>query len=75
VHSVFSAEALAERQDFVKMTESEQQNLSAKGLAFNAPDIKPFREELGKSGFYADIKKTSGDQAWALLEKYVGELG
>jgi tripartite ATP-independent transporter DctP family solute receptor len=74
-HRIFSAEALAERQDFVTMTASEQQNLTSKGLAFNKPDIKPFREELAKSGFYADIRKTAGDDGWALLEKYVGELG
>jgi tripartite ATP-independent transporter DctP family solute receptor len=75
VHRIFSEEALAERQDFVKMTESEQQNLTSKGLAFNKPDSKAFRDALAKSGFYADIRKTSGDQAWTLLEKYVGELG
>jgi len=75
VHRVFSEEALAERQDFVKMTLSEQQNLTSKGLTFNKPDIQPFRDALAKSGFYADIKKTSGDEAWALLEKYVGHLG
>jgi TRAP-type transport system periplasmic protein len=74
-YRVFSAEALAERQDFVTMTASEQQNLTAKGLSFNKPDIKPFRVELAKSGFYADIRKTAGDEAWAQLEKYVGELG
>jgi TRAP-type transport system periplasmic protein len=74
-HRIFSAEALAERQDFVTMTASEQENLTSKGLSFNKPDIKPFREELAKSGFYADIHKTAGDEGWALLEKYVGELG
>jgi TRAP-type C4-dicarboxylate transport system substrate-binding protein len=74
VHRIFSEEALAERQDFVKMTTSEQQNLITKGLTFNAPDSKPFREVLAKSGFYPEMKKTAGDQAWALLEKYVGPL-
>jgi TRAP-type transport system periplasmic protein len=74
VHRIFSEEALAERQDFVTMTQSEQTNLTAKGLAFNKPDIQPFRQELAKSGFYADIRKTSGDKAWALLEQYVGTL-
>jgi len=29
---------------------------------------------LRKSGFYADMKKKSGDKAWALLEQYAGEL-
>jgi len=75
VHRIFSAEALAERQDFVSMTATEPQNLTSKGLSFNQPESKPFRDALGKSGFYADIRKTSGDEAWSMLEKYVGELG
>ena len=29
---------------------------------------------LKKNGFYPDMKKESGDKAWALLEKYVGPL-
>jgi TRAP-type transport system periplasmic protein len=70
----FDAAAVAERQDFVVMTQTEQQNLATKGLTFNAPDLKPFREALAKSGFYPDMKKTAGDQAWGLLEKYVGPL-
>jgi hypothetical protein len=44
------------------------------GLVFNTPDIKPFQETLRKSGFYPDVKKQMGDQAWGLLEKYVGPL-
>ncbi len=71
---IFDAEALAERQDFVKMTTTEQQNLTGKGMTFNAPDVKPFRDALAKSGYYPDMKKTAGDKAWALLEKYVGPL-
>jgi len=74
-YRIFSAEALAERQDFVSMTQSEQQNLTTKGLTFNKPETRPFRDALAKSGFYQDIRKTSGDEAWAMLEKYVGELG
>jgi tripartite ATP-independent transporter DctP family solute receptor len=74
VHRVFTAEALAERQDFATMTLNEQQNLTTKGLSFNAPDNGPFREALTKSGFYSDMKKTMGDEGWKLLEKYVGAL-
>jgi tripartite ATP-independent transporter DctP family solute receptor len=74
VHRNFSAAALAERQDFVAMTATEQKNLVAKGLTFNAPDTKPFREVLAKNGFYPEMKKTAGDKAWGLLEKYVGPL-
>jgi tripartite ATP-independent transporter DctP family solute receptor len=75
VHRIFSEEALKERADFVTMTESEQKNLSSKGLTFNTPETKPFRVELAKSGFYQDIRKSAGEQGWALLEKYVGQLG
>jgi len=70
----FSAVALAERDDFVAMTKSEQQNLTSKGLTFNAPDLKPFRDALTKSGYYPDMKKTAGEKPWGLLEKYVGPL-
>jgi TRAP-type transport system periplasmic protein len=73
-HRNFTEVALKERGDFVTMTNSEKQNLTGKGLTFNAPDSKPFRDVLAKSGFYPDMKKTAGDQAWALLEKYVGPL-
>ena len=75
VHRIFTEEALAERKDFVTMTESEQQNLTSKGLTFNKPETKPFRVALAEAGFYADIRKTSGEQGWALLEKYAGHLG
>lgn len=74
VHRNFSEAALAERQDFVTMTANEEKNLTAKGLTFNSPDTKPFRDVLAKNGFYPDMKKTAGDKAWSLLEKYVGPL-
>jgi tripartite ATP-independent transporter DctP family solute receptor len=73
-HRIFSDEALAQRQDFVTMTKTEQQNLIGKGMTFNAPDTRPFREALAKSGYYLDTKKIAGDKAWVLLEKYVGPL-
>ena len=70
----FAAASVVQREDFVAMTTIEQQNLTAKGLTFNSPDTKPFREVLAKSGFYPDMKKVAGDKAWALLEKYAGPL-
>jgi tripartite ATP-independent transporter DctP family solute receptor len=73
-HRNFVAGAIAERQDFITMTQSEQQNLAGRGLVFNTPDIKPFREALAANGYYPDMKKVAGDKAWALLEKYVGSL-
>jgi tripartite ATP-independent transporter DctP family solute receptor len=70
----FTAAALTEREDWQKMTKDETQNLTGKGMVFNTPDIKPFQEVLKKAGFYGEMKKKSGDKAWALLEKYVGPL-
>jgi tripartite ATP-independent transporter DctP family solute receptor len=73
-HRNFSEVAIKERDVFVAMTKSEQQNLTSKGLTFNTTDSKPFRDVLAKTGFYPDMKKTAGDKGWALLEKYVGPL-
>jgi tripartite ATP-independent transporter DctP family solute receptor len=73
-HRNFTEQALAERDDFVKMTAIEQANLTKKGMAFNQPDGQSFRDALRKSGYYPDIEKEAGDKAWALLEKYVGTL-
>jgi TRAP-type C4-dicarboxylate transport system substrate-binding protein len=70
----FSAAAIAERADWQVMDKTESDKLKAGGLTFNTPDTKPFQEALRKSGFYPDVKKQMGDEAWALLEKYVGPL-
>ncbi len=43
-------------------------------MVFNSPDPKPFQDALRKTDFYPEMKKKSGEEAWALLEKYVGDL-
>ena len=48
--------------------------LQDRGMTFNSPDIEPFRALARKNGFYVDMKKKMGDEAWALLEKYSGKL-
>ena len=73
-HKHFVAEALVQRQDFYKMTEDERANMTGKGMIFNKPDPRSFRQALSKSGYYPDIRKTAGDKAWAVLEKYAGPL-
>jgi tripartite ATP-independent transporter DctP family solute receptor len=70
----FTAAATAEREDWQKMTRDETEKLTRSGMIFNMPDTKPFQEVLRKAGFYGEMKKKSGDKAWALLEKYVGSL-
>ncbi len=70
----FNAKALEERADWQVMTGKEIGNLKSKGMVFNTPDPKPFQEALRKTDFYPQMKKKSGDKAWALLEKYAGNL-
>jgi TRAP-type transport system periplasmic protein len=70
----FNAKALEERADWQVMTRKEIDNLKSKGMVFNSPDPQPFRDVLHKSGFYPEMKAKAGDQAWALLQKYVGSL-
>lgn len=49
-------------------------DLKAKGLMFNNPDIAAFRAKLSKSGFYSEWRKRLGEEAWATLEKYSGSI-
>jgi TRAP-type transport system periplasmic protein len=70
----FAASAMAERNDWQEMNKTEVDKLTKGGLTFNTPDTKPFQEALRKSGFYPDMKKEMGGEAWGLLEKYTGPL-
>lgn len=72
--AAFDDAANKERDDWQTTTKTLVESLKTKGLIFNQPDTAPFRAELSKSGFYPEIKAKVGDQAWALLEKYVGPL-
>jgi tripartite ATP-independent transporter DctP family solute receptor len=73
-HKHFSDAAIAERADWQIMDKTEIDKMTKGGLTFNKPDTKPFQEALRKSGFYPDVKKQMGDEAWGLLEKYTGPL-
>lgn len=62
--------ALDQRSDVAKLNETLEKTLTQKGLVFNRPDLKPFRDALSKAGFYADWHKKFGDEAWSVLSKY-----
>jgi TRAP-type transport system periplasmic protein len=70
----FNAKALEERADWQVMTGKEIGNLKSKGMVFNSPDPQPFRDVLRETGFYPEMKAKAGNHAWALLQKYVGNL-
>lgn len=72
--ATFDAAAVQQRQDWADMTQTLISTLKGKGLTFTQPDMAPFRAELSKTGFYPEMKAKMGDQAWSLLEKYVGTL-
>lgn len=70
----FSEAAINERADWQVMDKTEIDKMTKAGLTFVNPDTKPFQEALRNAGFYPDIKKQMGDEAWGLLEKYTGPL-
>jgi tripartite ATP-independent transporter DctP family solute receptor len=69
-----NAAAVKAREDTEKLNAGLQSELAGKGLVFNQPDLKPFREKLRQAGFYAEWKAKYGDEAWAILEKSAGKL-
>lgn len=70
----FKKAALAQREDIRRLNNSLEAQLKAKGMVFNYPDIKPFREVLSKAGFYQEWKTKYGPEAIGKLEKYTGKL-
>ena len=70
----FDKAALAMRADTMKLDEVLEVELKKKGMIFNKAEPTPFRDLLRKNGFYAEWKGKFGDEAWAALEKQVGQL-
>jgi tripartite ATP-independent transporter DctP family solute receptor len=71
----FNAAALKQRGDIVKANADYQAMLEGKGLTFNKVDSTVFQAALKKTTFYKDAKAKFGDEAWALLQKYAGDIG
>ena len=71
---VFDAHAIKQRDAHEVLNSTLESKLKAAGMQFNKVDGKPFRDMLQKSGYYAEWQKKFGPEAWALLEKYSGNL-
>ncbi|HET7889632.1 MAG TPA: TRAP transporter substrate-binding protein, partial [Bradyrhizobium sp.] len=69
-----NAAALKARTDTEKLNATVREDLAAKGLTFNQPDLAPFRDKLRAAGFYSEWKTKYGEEAWSILEKSVGKL-
>ena len=75
VTKAFNEVALLERDDLNKLDRSLQGELEKKGVTFTKPNIDSFRDKLRSAGFYQEWRGKVGNEAWTLLEKYVGKLG
>ncbi len=64
-----------ERKDVAALNGSLLSKLEAQGMKANTPSTEAFRTALAKTDFYAKWRKTFGDEAWQMLEGYVGKLG
>jgi len=71
----FNVAAKKQRDDIVKANADLQKLLEGKGLTFNTTDATAFQAALAKTTFYKDAKAKFGDEAWALLQKYAGNIG
>lgn len=71
----FNAAAKKQRDDIARANVDLQKSLESKGLVFNAVDSAPFQKVLRDAGFYGQWKEKFGADAWALLQKYAGDIG
>jgi tripartite ATP-independent transporter DctP family solute receptor len=71
----FNAAAKKQRDDIVQANAQYQKTLESKGLTFNTTDAQAFQATLAKTSFYKDAKAKFGNDAWALLQKYAGNIG
>lgn len=78
VRAVVSTElnraAEEDRVDIAALDASLAGKLQAKGMLFNTPDPEPFRIILRRDGFYEQWRKTFGNEAWDVMESFVGRL-
>ena len=68
----FNASATDQRADVMAMNSTLKSELEKEGFVFNEVDPKPFEDKLREAGFYAEWKRTYGDEAWAILETAIG---
>ncbi|MBM2771312.1 TRAP transporter substrate-binding protein [Burkholderia anthina] len=72
--TTFDAYAVKQRQAVDALNARLREQLKDRGMIFNQPDVKAFRDYLSKAGFYKDWKKKFPADTWTLLEKYSGQL-
>ena len=68
----FNESAMRQRADVMELNASLRGELEGHGFVFNDVEPQPFEDRLREAGFYAEWKKTYGDEAWAILEAAIG---
>jgi len=68
------AAVMSQRDDIRRLENNTEVLLKSKGMVFNYPDPKSFRDALSKAGFYKEWRGKFGEEAMAKLEKYSGKL-
>jgi tripartite ATP-independent transporter DctP family solute receptor len=71
----FNAAALKEREDIAKANADLRKELEGKGLVFNEADPAVFQTALKGTKFYAQWREKFGADAWAMVQKYAGDIG
>ena len=66
--------AIGQRGDVTKLNESSRMLLQSKGMQVNETTPETFQAQLRAAGFYTEWRGKVGQEAWTLLEKYVGKI-
>lgn len=74
VRKHIDAAVVAQREDLAKLQGSIQDTLKQQKMELVETDPVPFREKLRSANYYAEWHDKFGDNAWAILEKYSGQL-
>lgn len=74
VQRIFNEEAMTQRRLLAQFSSGIKEKLISEGMIFSSPDRAPFQEALTRGGFYAEWRKTFGDEAWSLLESSTRKL-
>ncbi len=71
----FGEAARRQRDDIARLNVDLQKGLETKGLTFNTVDAAAFQQVLRAAGFYTQARDKFGAEAWALLQRYAGDIG
>ena len=69
-----SAATLLARNDMLNLNSAVQDQLTRRGMVFNAVDKPSFKAKLSAANYYQRWQAEFGPAAWSALEKYANKL-